>query len=140
MYIDLVTINLCPGQGGGGVKPSGTLDIVENGVYNVYSYSSASVDVHPSISLSETYISNGSYNITGEFNGGVITVDVPAPQFITEPLNVSANGTYTPGEGVDGYSKVVVDVPQSVTGFTEKQITEGVQVVNLSNSASYVRP
>ena len=77
MYIDLVTINLCPGQGGGGVKPSGTLDIVENGVYNVYSYSSASVDVHPSTSLSETYISNGSYNITGEFNGGVITVDVP---------------------------------------------------------------
>ena len=138
MYIDLVTINLCPGQGGGGVKPSGTLDIVENGVYNVYSYSSASVDVHPSISLSETYISNGSYNITGEFNGGVITVDVPAPQFVTETLNVSANGTYNPGEGIDGYSQVVVDVPQSVTGFTEKQITEGIQVVNLSNSASYV--
>ena len=55
MYIDLVTINLCPGQGGGGVKPSGTLDISENGVYDVYSYASASVDVHPSASLSETY-------------------------------------------------------------------------------------
>lgn len=140
MYIDLVTINLCPGQGGGGVKPSGTLDIVENGVYNVYSYSSASVDVHPSISLSETYISNGSYNITGEFNGGVITVDVPAPQFVTETLNVSANGTYNPGEGIDGYSQVVVDVPQSVIGITQKEITEGVQIVNLSNSASYVHP
>ena len=139
MYIDLVTINLCPGQGGGGVKPSGTLDIVENGVYNVYSYSSASVDVHPSISLSETYISNGSYNITGEFNGGVITVDVPAPQFVTETLNVSDNGTYTPGEGVDGYSQVVVDVPQSVTGFTEKDITEGtIEITNLDNSASFV--
>ena len=140
MYIDLVTINLCPGQGGGGVKPSGTLEISENGVYDVYSYASASVDVHPSASLSETYISNGSYNITGEFNGGVITVDVPAPQFITETLNVSANGTYNPGQGVDGYSQVVVDVPQSVIGFTEKEITEGIQVVNLSNSASYVHP
>ena len=141
MYIDLVTINLCPGQGGGGVKPSGTLDIVENGVYNVYSYSSASVDVHPSISLSETYISNGSYNITGEFNGGVITVDVPAPQFITETLNVSTNGTYTPGEGVDGYSQVVVDVPQSVTGYTQKEITEGtLKIINLDNSASFVTP
>lgn len=138
MYIDLVTINLCPGQGGGGVKPSGTLDISENGVYDVYSYSSASVDVHPSTSLSETYISNGNYNITGEFNGGVIKVDVPAPQFVTETLNVSANGTYTPGQGVDGYSQVVVDVPQNVIGFTEKEITEGVQIVNLSNSASYV--
>ena len=139
MYINLITIDLCPGQGGGGVKPSGTLEILENGVYDVYSYSSASVDVHPSTSLSETYISNGNYNITGEFNGGVITVDVPAPQFVTETLNVSANGTYTPGQGVDGYSQVVVDVPQSVTGFTEKDLTEKtIDITNLNNSASFV--
>lgn len=137
MYIDLVTINLCPGQGGGGVKPSGTLEISENGVYNVYSYSSASVDVHPSISLSETYISNGSYNITGEFNGGMVTVNVPAPQFVTETLNVSANGTYNPGQGVDGYSQVVVNVPQS--GWDQKSFTEGmVEIINLDNSASFV--
>ena len=139
MYINLITIDLCPGQGGGGVKPSGTLDIVENGVYNVYSYSSASVDVHPSASLSETYISNGNYNITGEFNGGVITVDVPAPQFVTETLSVSANGTYNPGQGVDGYSQVVVDVPQSVTGYTQKEVTERtIEIINLDNSASFV--
>lgn len=137
MYIDLVTINLCPGQGGGGVKPSGTLEISENGVYDVYTYSSASVDVHPSTSLSETYISNGSYNITGEFNGGVITVDVPAPQFVTETLNVSANGTYNPGQGIDGYSQVVVDVP--IDGWDQKDITEGtIEIINLDNSASFV--
>ena len=59
-------------------------------------------------------------------------------QFVTEPLSVSANGTYVPGQGVDGFSQVVVDVPQSATGYTEKDITEGIQVVNLSNSASYV--
>ncbi len=137
MYINLITIDLCPGQGGGGVKPSGTLDISENGVYDVYSYSSASVDVHPSTSLSETYISNGNYNIAGEFNGGVITVDVPAPQFVTETLNVSANGTYTPGQGVDGYSQVVVDVP--VSGWDQKSLTEGTNTItNLDNSASFV--
>ena len=122
---------------GGGVKPSGSLEISENGVYDVYSYASASVDVHPSASLSETYISNGSYNITGEFNGGVITVDVPAPQFVTETLNVSANGTYNPGEGVDGYSQVVVDVPQS--GWDQKSLTEGaIEIINLDNTASFV--
>ena len=138
MEINLAIIDFNPGQGGG-VNPSGTLDISENGVYNVYTYSSASVDVHPSVSLSETYISNGSYNITGEFNGGVITVDVPAPQFVTETLNVSANGTYNPGEGVDGYRQVVVDVPQSVIGYTQKDITEGtVEIINLDNSASFV--
>lgn len=59
--------------------------------------------------------------------------------FVTVPLSVSANGTYNPGQGVDGFSQVVVDVPQSVEGYTEKQVTEGIQVVNLSNSASYVR-
>ena len=172
MYIDLVTIDLCPGQGGGGgVDPSGTLEISGNGLYDVYSYASASVsvhpsnslsetytsngaktitgefnggtvnvDVHPSNSLSETYTSNGTYNISGEFNGGLITVEVPSPQFITETLSVSSNGTYIPSVGVDGFSEVVVDVPQSVTGYTEKEITEGVQIVNLSNSASYVHP
>ena len=124
-------------SGGGGVKPSGTLDISDNGVYDVYSYASASVDVHPSASLSETYTSNGNYNITGEFNGGVIKVDVPAPQFVTETLNVSANGTYTPGQGVDGYSQVVVDVP--ISGWDQKSITEEViKIINLDNSASFV--
>ena len=201
MNINLATIDLCPGQGGG-VDPSGTLDITSNGEYDVYSYASASVSVHPSNSLSETYTTNGTktitgefnggtvnvdvhpsnvfsgsyssngiynisgefnggtvnvdvhpsnvfsgsyssngiYNISGEFNGGEITVEVPAPQFITETLNVSANNTYYPGSGVNGFSEVVVNVPQSVTGFTDKEITEGVHIVNLSNSASYVNP
>ncbi len=59
--------------------------------------------------------------------------------FVTETLSVSVNGTYTPGQGVDGFSEVVVDVPQSVTGFTEKDITErNIVIVNLSNSASFV--
>ena len=137
MYINLITIDLCPGQGGGGVKPSGSLYIPYNGDYNVYSYSKAVVDVHPSESLSETYISNGSYNITGEFNGGVITVDVPAPQFVTETLNVSVNGVYNPGQGIDGYSQVVVDVP--IDGWDQKSFTEEIiTFINIDNSASFV--
>lgn len=59
--------------------------------------------------------------------------------FVTEPLNVTDNGVYTPGQGVDGYSQVTVNVPQSVTGYTEKDLTEGqISIVNLSNSASFV--
>ena len=137
MYINLITIDLCPGQSGGGVTPSGTLTIEHNGEYNVYSYASASVDVHPSVSLSETYLSNGSYTITGEFNGGMVTVNVPSPQFVTESLSVSSNGTYTPGQGVDGYSQVVVDVP--TVGWDQKSLTEGnAAIINLDNPASFV--
>ena len=130
-------------------KPEDSLveTITSNGSYSytpeegrVFSDADITVDVHPTESLSRTYTSNGNYDITGEFNGGVVTVDVPAPQFVTETLNVSANGTYNPGQGVDGYSQVVVDVPESVIGFTEKEITEGIQIANLSNSASYVSP
>ena len=61
MEINLAIIDFNPGQGGG-VNPSGTLDISENGVYNVYTYASASVDVHPSASLSETYISKSKFD------------------------------------------------------------------------------
>lgn len=59
--------------------------------------------------------------------------------FVTETLSVSINGTYTPSVGIDGYSQVTVNVPQSVTGYTEKEITEGVNIVSLNNSASYVK-
>ena len=62
MYIDLVTINLCPGQGGGGIKPSGTLEISENGVYNVYSYASANVNV-PTTGFNEREVTEGKFNI-----------------------------------------------------------------------------
>lgn len=76
--------------------------IISNGSYSydpkegsVFNRADIIVDVHPSISLSETYISNGSYNITGEFNGGVITVDIPISGWdqksMTEGTNIITN-------------------------------------------------
>ena len=62
MYIDLVTIDLCPGQGGGGVKPSGTLEISENGVFDVYSYASANVNV-PTTGFNDREVTEGVYDI-----------------------------------------------------------------------------
>lgn len=43
---------------------------------------------------------------------------------VTEELTVTANGVYTPGEGVDGYNKVTVDVPQEVSGYTTDDIAD----------------
>lgn len=79
---------------------------------------------------------------SGNIKSGVTILGVEgtytAPAPVTESLSVSVNGTYYPGQGVDGFSEVVVDVPQSVTGFTEKDVTEGLSITVLSNSASYV--
>ena len=89
MYIDLVTINLCPGQGGGGVKPSGTLEISENGVFDVYSYASANVKV-PTGGFNEREVTEGVYDIVNlnnsasyvhyyafQSNLSLMTVDLP---------------------------------------------------------------
>ena len=81
--------------------------------------------------------SPGGYNVA---YWGSVLVNVSAPVPVTEVLSVSQNGTYYPGQGVDGFSQVDVNVPQSVTGITEKEYTEGrAVIVNLNNSASFVR-
>ena len=54
---------------------------------------------------------------------------------VIEGLTITSNGTYTAGVGVDGYSPIEVNVP----GFTEKEATEGIQLVSLNNSASFVK-
>lgn len=51
-------------SGGGGVNPSGTLDISENGVYNVYSYASVSVDVPPISGWDQKSLTEGTIEIT----------------------------------------------------------------------------
>ena len=89
MYIDLVTIDLCPGQGGGGVNPSGVLDISNNGVFDVYSYASANVNV-PTTGFDEREVTEGVYDIVNlnnsasyvhhyafQSNLSLMTVDLP---------------------------------------------------------------
>ena len=74
MYIDLVTIDLCPGQGGGGVKPSGVLDISNNGVFDVYSYASANVNV-PTTGFDEREVTEGKLNIVNLNNSASFVKD-----------------------------------------------------------------
>ena len=55
-------------------------------------------------------------------------------------LSVTSNGTYTAGSGVDGYSEVVVSVPQSATGYTINDVATGYyNLTTLNCSVSWVR-
>ena len=74
---------------------------------SVFSDANITVDVHPSVSLSETYVSNGEKTITGEFNGGTINIDVHPTDKLVE--TITSNGiTDLSGEWKD--ASITVDV------------------------------
>ena len=53
----------------------------------------------------------------------VPSIDLP-PDAVLVPLSVTANGSYTPGAGVDGFDGVVVNVPTSAPNLQSKTVTQ----------------
>lgn len=110
----------------GYIKPSGTLDIYSNGNHDVAAYESVEVDVPipdgyivPSGTLEVT--ENGSHDVTDK---ATVEVNVPTPEPFVVPLSVTQNGTYTPPDGVDGYSPVTVNVEPSGGGEGDNEEIE----------------
>ena len=95
------------------IIPGGSKTITENGNHDVRIYEAVNVNVP----VPEDYVKptgalpiteNGTYDVREIASAHVNVPDIPA---VTEELSVTTNGTYEPGTGVDGYSKVVVNVP-----------------------------
>ena len=98
----------------------------DSGFYGLESVG-VNVNVQPKLqskSSSTTITENGTSTITlqpdsnydGLSSASVdVNVNVPIPEFTTEELVATANGTYTPS--TDGYSKVRVDVSEPVSKY-----------------------
>lgn len=73
-----------------------------------FNYVSLSVDVHPSVSLSKHYYTNGTKTIDGEFSGGTVTISVHPSVSLSRTY--ASNGVYSITGEFNGGS-IAVQVP-----------------------------
>jgi len=90
-----------------GITPTGTINIVNNGAYDVGSYASANVSVPTGITPSGTknIEANGDYDVTS-----FASAHVAVPSAFMEAITITENGTYVPSGSVSGFNQVTVSV------------------------------
>lgn len=91
------------------IVPSGSIEIEENGNYDVSSKASANVNVTPKLQYKPAY-QNGSVKPDSDYDGlSEVWVDVPQP---SGNLPITENGTFD----VAQYATVKVSIPKVVVG------------------------
>ena len=91
-------------SGGGGVNPSGTLEISENGMYDVYSYASVSVDVPHISGWDQKSMTEGTVEITNIDNPASF---VASGAFANNKSIQTVNLPYATSVGIGAFSSCV---------------------------------
>lgn len=102
-------------------EPSGNIKITENGFHIIKQYSIAEVAVYPTL-VAKTITANGTYTASDDnaYGYGSVSVNIPEKKLGTKTIN--ANGDYNAtADSLDGYSNVSVSVPEKT--LTTKTIT-----------------
>lgn len=102
-------------------EPSGNIKITENGFHIIKQYSIAEVAVYPTL-IAKSISANGTYTASDDnaYGYGSVSVNVPEKKLGTKTIN--ANGDYNAtDDSLDGYSNVSVSVPEKT--LTTKTIT-----------------
>lgn len=119
----------------GGITPTGTKTITENGSHDVTTFSTAQVNVpipngYIKPSGTKTITSNGSHDVT---SFAAAEVNVPVGIAPSGTKTITSNGTHD----VTNYASAQVNVPVGITPSGTKTITENgtFDVTNFANAA-----
>ena len=136
---------------GGGITPTGTIQITTNGTHNVATYASAEVNVSsssPSLQ-GKTITANGTYAALDDdldgYSSVTVNVPTPAPSLQTKttsftPTTSSQSRTVTADSGYDGLEQVNVTVEAIPSEYIvpngTKSITENGTGIDVAQYAS----